>query len=53
MDIPFASWASPVGNGIFLASLGIFFWGFFSGLAALNKTKDAKDSTEAKRLKNS
>jgi hypothetical protein len=31
------SWGSPVGIAAFFAGTGIFFYGFFSGLAALKK----------------
>ncbi len=46
MDISYASWGSPIGIGIFFVGLGIFFWGFFSGLAALAR---AKNGIESKR----
>jgi hypothetical protein len=29
------SWASPIGIAAFFAGTGVFFYGFFSGLAAL------------------
>ncbi|MFM1802656.1 MAG: hypothetical protein RJA81_2008 [Planctomycetota bacterium] len=32
-------WGTPAGIGIFLAGLGIFFWGLFAGVAALNRSK--------------
>jgi hypothetical protein len=33
------SWGSPVGIAAFFAGSGIFFYGFFNGLAALNRSK--------------
>lgn len=33
------SWGSPVGIGVFLVGLGVFFWGLLSGVAKLNKVK--------------
>ena len=36
MDV---SWGSPVGIAAFFAGAGIFFYGLFNGLAALNKSK--------------
>jgi hypothetical protein len=44
MYISWFSWGSPVGIAIFLAGLGIFFWGLFSGVAMLNKTKIPPES---------
>jgi hypothetical protein len=44
MYVSWFSWGSPVGIGIFLASIGIFFWGLFSGVAMLNKSKDSSES---------
>ncbi|WP_267459562.1 hypothetical protein [Shewanella avicenniae] len=41
MYIEWFSWGSPVGIGIFLACIGLFFWGLFSGLAKLNQAKNA------------
>lgn len=46
MYITYASWGSPVGIGIFFAGLGIFFWGFFPGIAAIMR---AKHFTESKK----
>ena len=39
MDISWFSWGSPVGIGLFLAGVGIFFWGLLAGVALLNKHK--------------
>jgi hypothetical protein len=43
MDAAFYSWGSPVGIGLFFAGAGVFFWGFFSGLAAMIKAKNSAD----------
>ena len=39
MDIAQIHWGSPIGVGVFFAGLGIYFWGFFNGLAAMAKAK--------------
>ncbi|ROQ28833.1 hypothetical protein EDC28_103430 [Gallaecimonas pentaromativorans] len=44
MYISWFSWGSPVGVGIFIACIGIFFWGLFSGIAMLNKSKEVSKS---------
>jgi hypothetical protein len=44
MDLSTLNWGSPVGLGLFLAGLGLFFWCLFSGIAALHRAKDAAES---------
>lgn len=44
MDIIYASWGSPVGIGLFFAGMGVFFWGFFRGIAAIMRAKHAIES---------
>lgn len=39
MYVPWFSWGSPVGVGIFVAGMGVFFWGLLAGVALLNKSK--------------
>lgn len=47
MYVSFSSWGSPIGIGIFIFSLGFFFWGMFTGYAALAKAKaDEADRKE-------
>ncbi len=41
------SWASPLGVGAFFAGSGIFFYGLFSGLAAM-KAAQRNSSPETK-----
>ncbi|WP_417763307.1 hypothetical protein [Shewanella sp.] len=44
MIIEWFSWGSPVGIGIFIACIGIFFWGMFTGVARLQKSKLAAEA---------
>ena len=49
MYVPFSSWGSPVGIGIFFIGLGIFFWGFLSGIAAVTRVKHFTESRKQGR----
>ncbi len=49
MDIALIHWGSPIGIGVFFVGLGIFFWGFFNGLAAMAKAKHIADSEDSRR----
>ena len=49
MDIAHISWGSPIGVGVLFAGMGIFFWGFFNGLAAMAKAKHIADSEASRR----
>jgi hypothetical protein len=40
MDLSNLHWGSPVGLGLFFAGAGVFFWGLFSGLAAMARAKN-------------
>ncbi len=40
------SWGSPLGIGAFFAGCGVFFYGFFMGLAAFNKSAREVSSGE-------
>lgn len=49
MNVSFSSWGSPIGIGIFIFSLGFFFWGMFTGYAALANAKAAELARKGKQ----
>ena len=46
MDLSSLHWGSPLGLAFFFAGLGIWFWGFFNGIAALQRVKLLERSGE-------
>lgn len=48
MDLMSLDWGSPIALGVFLAGMGVFFWGLFSGIAALNRVKRPSPPPESR-----